>query len=394
MPINQTLEKLHSMRLTGLAEALTQQLEDPDSSVLSFEERIGWLIDRHWLWRENQVQARRLKNAHLKDSQACLEDIDYRPARGLDRSLVRSLATCDWITRHQNLILLGPCGVGKTFLACAFAQQAIRQGHTAFYTRQPVLFRELSMARADGTLHKLLAKLARVEILIVDDFAMTALAESERRDFLEICEDRYNTRSTILTSQIPIADWHQQIGDPTLADSILDRLVHNAHRLQLEGGSMRKRSGGFPRLKRKKAMETAALCKPIQRFADLLRISSTWVLTGLGKLLAALGSFPQFPQPLRLLHTHLYRRFLECQSIQATLTQNGHLAHHEIPSVASLRPGGHFPRIGWPVSPEYAHRPDRLFVGFAWVFRTRLERGGLRAADLGCHSQCQNHDAE
>ena len=132
MLINQTLEKLHSMRLTGLAEALTQQLEDPDSSVLSFEERIGWLIDRHWIWRENQAQARRLKNAHLKDSQACLENIDYRPARGLDRSLVRSLATCDWITRHQNLILLGPCGVGKTFLACVFAQQAIRQGHTAF----------------------------------------------------------------------------------------------------------------------------------------------------------------------------------------------------------------------------------------------------------------------
>ena len=131
--------------------------------------------------------------------------------------------------------------MGKTFLACAFAQQAIRQGHTAFYTRQPVLFRELSMARADGTLHKRLAKLARVDILIVDDFAMTALAESERRDFLEICEDRYNTRSTILTSQIPIADWHQQIGDPTLADSILDRLVHNAHRLELAGGSMRKR---------------------------------------------------------------------------------------------------------------------------------------------------------
>ena len=355
MLINQTLEKLHSMRLTGLAEALTQQLEDPDSSVLSFEERIGWLIDRHWIWRENQAQARRLKNAHLKDSQACLEDIDYRPARGLDRSLVRSLATCDWITRHQNLILLGPCGVGKTFLACAFAQQAIRQGHTAFYTRQPVLFRELSIARADGTLHKRLAKLARVDILIVDDFAMTALAESERRDFLEICEDRYNTRSTILTSQIPIADWHQQIGDPTLADSILDRLVHNAHRLHSQEVPCES-VWRLLRTKGKKAMETAALCKPIQRFADLLRIPDTWVLTGLGKLLAALGSFPHFPQPLRLLHTHLYWRFLECQSIKVTLTQNGHLTHHEIPSVASLRPGGHFPRIGWPVSPEYAHR--------------------------------------
>ena len=272
MLINQTLEKLHSMRLTGLAEALTQQLEDPDSSVLSFEERIGWLIDRHWIWRENQAQARRLKNAHLKDSQACLEDIDYRPARGLDRSLVRSLATCDWITRHQNLILLGPCGVGKTFLACAFAQLAIRQGHTAFYTRQPVLFRELSIARADGTLHKRLAKLARVDILIVDDFAMTALAESERRDFLEICEDRYNTRSTILTSQIPIADWHQQIGDPTLADSILDRLVHNAHRLELEGGSMRKRLGGGSRLKARRLWKLPPCANPFSALQILLRI--------------------------------------------------------------------------------------------------------------------------
>ena len=355
MLINQTLQKLHSMRLTGLAEALTQQLEDPDSSVLSFEERIGWLIDRHWIWRENQAQDRRLKNARLKDSQACLEDIDYRPARGLDRSLVRSLATCDWVTRHHNLILLGPCGVGKTFLACAFAQQAIRQGHTAFYTRQPQLFRELSMARADGTLHKRLAKLARVDILIVDDFAMTALAESERRDFLEICEDRYNTRSTILTSQIPIADWHQQIGDPTLADSILDRLVHNAWKSKVvpcESAWL------LPKTKRKKAMETAALCKPIQRSADLLRIPGTWVLTGLGKLLAVLGSFPQFRTASTTASHTSFWRFLECQSIEATLTQNGHLTHHEIPSVASLRPGGHFPRIGWPVSPEYASSSD------------------------------------
>ena len=148
MLINQTLEKLHSMRLTGLAEALTQQLEDPDSSVLSFEERIGWLIDRHWIWRENQAQARRLKNAHLKDSQACLEDIDYRPARGLDRSLVRSLATCDWITRHQNLILLGPCGVGKTFLACAFAQQAMTPGpHSLLYPPACTLSRTLHSSR-------------------------------------------------------------------------------------------------------------------------------------------------------------------------------------------------------------------------------------------------------
>lgn len=240
MLINQTLEKLHTMRLTGMADALTQQLEDPDSTSLSFEERISLLVDRHWTWRENKALARRLTNAKLKDRQACLEDVNYRQPRGLERSLVRSLGTCDWVTRHQNIILIGPCGVGKTFLACAFAQQAIRQGHTGSYIRQPQLFRDLALARADGTLHKRLAKIARLDILIVDDWVMTALAESERRDFLEICEDRYNTRSTIVTSQIPISQWHRQIGDPTLADSILDRLVHNAHKIELKGASMRK----------------------------------------------------------------------------------------------------------------------------------------------------------
>lgn len=240
MLINQTLEKLHTMRLTGMADALTQQLEDPDSTSLSFEERISFLVDRHWIWRENKALARRLTNAKLKDRQACLEDINYRQPRGLDRSLVRSLGICDWVARHQNIILIGPCGVGKTFLACAFAQQAIRQGHTGFYTRQPQLFRDLALARADGTLHKRLAKMARLDILIVDDWVMTALAEGERRDFLEICEDRYNTRSTIVTSQIPVSQWHRQIGDPTLADSILDRLVHNAHKIELKGASMRK----------------------------------------------------------------------------------------------------------------------------------------------------------
>jgi DNA replication protein DnaC len=240
MLINQTLQKLHTMRLTGMADALTQQLEDPESTSLSFEERISLLVDRHWIWRENKALARRLTNARLKDPQACLEDLNYRQPRGLDRSLVRSLGTCDWVNRHQNIILVGPCGVGKTFLACAFAQQAIRQGHTAFYTRQPQLFRDLALARADGTLHKRLAKLARLDILIVDDWVMTTLSESERRDALEICEDRYHACSTILTSQIPISQWHRQIGDPTLADSILDRLVHNAHKIELKGASMRK----------------------------------------------------------------------------------------------------------------------------------------------------------
>lgn len=240
MFINPTLEKLHTLRLTGMAEAFQQQIEDPEMSRLSFEERFSLLIDRQWIWRENKALARRLKNARLK-LQAALEDIDYRHPRGLDRSLVRSLATSQWVTQHHNLLILGPCGVGKTFLACAFAQKAIRDGFTALYTRAPRLFRDLAVARADGSLDKLLAKIARLDVFIVDDWAMNPLAESERRDFLEICEDRYGTRSTIVTSQLPVTHWHEQIGEPTLADSILDRLVHNAYRIELEGASLRKR---------------------------------------------------------------------------------------------------------------------------------------------------------
>ena len=240
MFIKPTLEKLHTLRLTGMAEAFQQQIEDPEMSRLSFEERFSLLIDRQWIWRENKALARRLKNARLK-LQAALEDIDYRHPRGLDRSLVRSLATSQWVTQHHNLLILGPCGVGKTFLACAFAQKAIRDGFTALYTRAPRLFRDLAVARADGSLDKLLAKIARLDVFIVDDWAINPLAESERRDFLEICEDRYATRSTIVTSQLPVTHWHEQIGEPTLADSILDRLVHNAYRIELEGASLRER---------------------------------------------------------------------------------------------------------------------------------------------------------
>ena len=261
MFINQTLEKLHEMRLTGMAEAVEELLQNPDTSQLSFEEQLAWLVDRHWMWRENRSLARRLKNARFKDRQASIEAIDFRQPRGLDRSQVRSLTTCDWVCRHQNLIIIGPCGVGKSFLACAFAHQAIRQRYTAFYIRQPQLFRDLTLARADGSLDKRLHQLARVDVLIIDDWAMAPLTESERRDFLEIAEDRYNARSTILTSQIPISQWHEQIGDPTFADSILDRLVHNAHRIELKGDSMRKTKGTKTENtdQPKRAKETAAL---------------------------------------------------------------------------------------------------------------------------------------
>jgi len=174
-----------------------------------------------------------------------VEDIDFRSPRGLDRTLLRSLTQDSaWVREHQNIFLIGPTGIGKSFLACALAEKACRDGFTAFYTRATQLFRDLSLVRADGSLRSLLARLARPDVLVVDDWAMAPLADAERRDFLEICEDRYQARATVLTSQLPVAKWHEQIGDPTLADSILDRLVHNAHRIEMRGESMRKKRGG------------------------------------------------------------------------------------------------------------------------------------------------------
>ena len=238
-----TIEKLCAMRLKGMAEAFRQQQESADYQQLSFEERLGLLIDRQWTWRENHALERRLRNGRLQGP-ACIEDIDYRSARGLDRQLVRSLTLESvWVREHQNLFLLGPTGIGKTWLGRAFAQKACRDGYTALFYKAVELFRDLAMARADGRHGKLLYQLGRIDLLIVDDWAMAPLAEAERRDFLEICDARYQVRSTLLTSQIPVASWHAQIGDPTIADSILDRLVHNAHRLELKGESMRKKRG-------------------------------------------------------------------------------------------------------------------------------------------------------
>ncbi|MGH6690503.1 MAG: IS21-like element helper ATPase IstB [Candidatus Acidiferrales bacterium] len=235
------IEKLLAMRLHGMAEGLQTQEQDPAARELSFLERLGLLVDQQWNWRQNQALARRLKIAKLRGN-ACVEDIDYRAARGLDKSVVRALAQeSAWVRNHENIFVLGPTGVGKSFLASALAQKACRDGYTACYTRAAALFRDLSLARADGSLRTLLARLARIDVLVIDDWAMASLNENERRDFWEICEDRYQTRSMILTSQLPVTKWHEQIGDPTVADGILDRLVHNAHRLELRGDSMRKR---------------------------------------------------------------------------------------------------------------------------------------------------------
>ena len=238
-----TLEKLHALRLVGMAEAFRAQAEQPDLTQLSFEERFALLVDQQWTWKQNRALARRLAHARLRH-RASVEDIDFRSPRGLDRALVRALAQdSSWVRQHQNLFLIGPTGIGKSFLACALAEKACRDGFTAWYTRAAQLFRDLVLARADGSLRRLFTRLAKVEVLLVDDWAMAPLGDVERRDFLEICEDRYQMRSTILTSQLPVAQWHAQIGDPTLADSILDRLVHHAHRIEMQGESMRKKRG-------------------------------------------------------------------------------------------------------------------------------------------------------
>ncbi len=240
-----TLEKLQTMKLHGMADAFRAQLETTHSSSLAFEERFAMLVDQQWLWKENRALARRLRSARLKEK-GVVEDIDYQHPRGLDRKLMRTLATSEWVRQHQHILLLGPTGIGKTWLACALAQKACRDGFTILHKRAAELFRELAVAHVDGSFGRLLARLSRIDILVLDDFAMAPLKDGERRDFLEICDDRYQRRSLILTSQMPLAHWHEQIGDATLADSILDRVVHNAYRIELNGDSMRKKRGCKP----------------------------------------------------------------------------------------------------------------------------------------------------
>jgi DNA replication protein DnaC len=241
-----TLEKLEAMRLHGMAQALREMQGSEQALELSFEERLALLVDRQMTWRQNEALQARLRRAKLK-AQACVEEIDYRAARGLDKTLVRSLAQESvWVTRHENIFVCGPTGVGKSYLACALAHKACRDGYSVYYTRAVALFRDLALARADGSLRSLLLRLSRMDVLVVDDWAMNPLGETEARDFWEICEDRCQTRSMILTSQVPVAKWHSQIGDSTVADGILDRIVHQAHRLELKGESMRKSTAKGP----------------------------------------------------------------------------------------------------------------------------------------------------
>jgi len=235
-----TVERLAAMRLHGLLDAWQQQQRQADMATLGFDERFALLVDAEWLYRENQRLTRALKEAKLKLSQACVEDIDYPARRELDRAQIRQLANCRWVQEHHNILITGATGTGKTFVACALAQKACRSGHRALYRRASRLFDELTLARADGTYARVLQRVARIDVLVIDDWALASVQEQERQDLLEILEDRHATRSTIVTSQLPVPKWHAHIGDPTVADAICDRLLHNAHRLVLKGPSRRK----------------------------------------------------------------------------------------------------------------------------------------------------------
>ncbi len=234
----QTVDQLLRMKLKGMSYAYQEQLQQltPD---LTFEERFGLLVDREWIYREDRRLKRRLKAAKLKEP-ACVEDIDYRHPRGIDRSLLKNLISCQWISKHQNLILIGPSGCGKTYLACALANQACRLGLTTLYARSSKLLHDFQIAKADGSYSRCLAKLARLNLLIIDDWGLTPLTAAERRDLLEVLDDRYNRSATLITSQFPVNTWHELIGEATIADAILDRLVHSAHKITLKGDSMRK----------------------------------------------------------------------------------------------------------------------------------------------------------
>jgi len=240
MLIHPTLDKLRELKLTGMQKALIEQMDMPDRDTLSFDERFGLLVDCEYTERENRRLKTRLKRARLRQA-ATVEDIDYRHPRGLDKSLMLSLTGCDWVRQHHNVIITGPTGAGKSYLACALGNKACREGYRVLYFRIARLFQDLAVAKADGRYDKLLRALARSQLLVLDDWGTAPLTDEQRRDLFEVMEDRYDRGSTLIAAQLPVKHWHDTIGDPTLADAILDRLIHNAYTITLKGESMRKR---------------------------------------------------------------------------------------------------------------------------------------------------------
>jgi DNA replication protein DnaC len=241
MTVEETIDKLIQLKLPHMAAALRAQL-DRAGCALSVEECVGLMVDREWTERDNRRLGRRIKDAKL-GMQACLEDVRCDPARGLDKAVVRSFAPCHWVRAKQNVIVIGMTGTGKSYLGAALAEAACRHGYRALRTRVPRLVGELAIARADGSYAAMLARLAKLDVLVLDDLLIAPLKDTERRDLLEVLEDRYDQRSTVVTSQVPTKTWHEMLADPTLADAICDRLVHNAHVLSLKGPSIRKMKG-------------------------------------------------------------------------------------------------------------------------------------------------------